>query len=194
MGYRYSLYRVSKNDINTIKDISLSALELRAYNLGISSKSIYQILHNTINLDFIYELGELWRDSTEVRIQRKGYPLFKDSDVQKIFYEADPYVIGKEGLLEAINIWQEKTVAFYKDLLADDTLFDTPLPRTSSEKINYHVHDLESYHSYNLAVNTDENNKWIISDAWTREYSIYNLIHILKTVDWEKDTIVMMGG
>lgn len=43
-------------------------------------------------------------------------------------------------------------------------------------------------------INLDMNNKWMVSNGWTYEYLIFDLIHILKIFDWENDIIVAIGG
>lgn len=48
------------------------------------------------------------------------------------------------------------------------------------------------YHYMNI--NLDLNNKWKVSDGFTYEYLIFDLIHILKIFDWEKDELVCIGG
>lgn len=45
-----------------------------------------------------------------------------------------------------------------------------------------------------IIINLDTNKKWIISDDWSYEYCIFDLIHILKMFDWDNDVIVAIGG
>ena len=45
-----------------------------------------------------------------------------------------------------------------------------------------------------MNINLDLNNKWKVSDGYTYEYLIFDLIHILKIFDWEKDELVCIGG
>lgn len=45
-----------------------------------------------------------------------------------------------------------------------------------------------------LNINLHMDDKWTISGGDTYEYVIFDLIHILKIFDWEKDTLVCIGG
>lgn len=45
-----------------------------------------------------------------------------------------------------------------------------------------------------LNINLRMNDKWTISGGNAYEYLIFDLIHILKIFDWEKDTLVCIGG
>jgi len=45
---------------------------------------------------------------------------------------------------------------------------------------------------FNIDLNMDD--KWSISNGFTYEYLIFELIHILKIFDWENDVMVVIGG
>jgi len=47
-------------------------------------------------------------------------------------------------------------------------------------------------HYYNM--NIDMDNKWEISGGNTYEYLIFDLIHILKILDWENNILMCIGG
>ncbi|WP_218964433.1 hypothetical protein, partial [Bacillus velezensis] len=42
------------------------------------------------------------------------------------------------------------------------------------------------------ALNTDINDSWLTS-SWKYEYSIFELVRLLKTIDFEKETILFYG-
>lgn len=45
-----------------------------------------------------------------------------------------------------------------------------------------------------FTINVNTKNKWLVSGGNLYEYLIFDLIHILKIFDWEKDELVCIGG
>lgn len=43
-------------------------------------------------------------------------------------------------------------------------------------------------------INIDTKNKWLVSGSGLYEYTIFDLIHILKIFDWENDELICIGG
>ena len=109
-------------------------------------------------------------------------------------------MVGKEGLLEAISIYQEKVLNYYKDLLVDGKDRHLPLGITlrqedmkSIDKVVSHIEDKIRSIGYRGLANIDEDNKWNVTSSWEYEHSIFNLVHILKSIDWEQDTLLFYG-
>jgi hypothetical protein len=50
----------------------------------------------------------------------------------------------------------------------------------------------KDYQVFNLDLDMD--NKWAITNGFTYEYLIFELVHILKIFDWENDVMVAIGG
>lgn len=50
----------------------------------------------------------------------------------------------------------------------------------------------KDYQVFNLDL--DMNNKWAITNGFTYEYLIFELVHVLKIFDWENDVMVAIGG
>lgn len=48
------------------------------------------------------------------------------------------------------------------------------------------------FNDFNIDINLDH--KWKVSSSWSYEYGIFDLIHILKTFDFENNYIVFLGG
>ena len=204
MGYRHYFYKVKKADIEAVKDMDMSALIEYAKECGAEvydeEESFYFNDNNFLNKTEIHEFGKLYWDDTAERIYSKGVPLFSKSEVQENFRDYAPYIVGKEGLLEAISIYQEKVLKYYKDLLVDGEERRLPLGITltvddvkSIDKLVEHIRDKIQSISYRGLANIDEDNKWQVTTSWEYEHSIFNLVHILKSIDWEQDTILFYG-
>ena len=206
MGYRHYFYKVKKADIETVKDMDYKQLLAYAEDNGVEinewdgEKSFYFNDDKFLNKIEVHEFGKLYWDDTASRIYSKGVPLFTNLEVQKDLDDYEPYVVGKEGLLEAISIYQEKVLNFYKDLLVDGEERHLPLDITitkddvkSIDKIASHIEGKIRAISHIGLANINEDSKWQVTSSWEYEHSIFNLVHILKSIDWEKDTLLFYG-
>ena len=206
MGYRHYFYKVKKADIETVKDMDYKQLLAYAEDNGVEinewdgEKSFYFNDDKFLNKIEVHEFGKLYWDNTASRIYSKGVPLFTNLEVQKDLDDYEPYVVGKEGLLEAISIYQEKVLNFYKDLLVDGEERQLPLGITitkddvkSIDKVVSHIEDKIRSISYRGLANINEDSKWQVTSSWEYEHSIFNLVHILKSIDWEQDTLLFYG-
>ena len=203
MGCRHYFYKVKKADIETVKDMDYKQLLKYAEDNGVEidewddEKTFYFNDDKFLNKTEVHEFGKLYWDDTASRIYSKGVPLFTNLEVQKDLDDYEPYVVGKEGLLEAISIYQEKVLNFYKDLLVDGEERRLPLGITitkddvkSIDKVVSHIENKIRSISYVGLANINEDSKWLVTSSWEYEHSIFDLVHILKSMDWEKDTLL----
>ena len=206
MGYRHYFFKVKKTDVETVKDMDYKDLLQYAESNGVEidewkgKKTFYFNDDKFLNKIEVHEFGRLYWDDTAERIYNKGVPLFTKDEVQKEFSDYVPYVVGKEGVLEAISIYQEKVINFYKSLLVDGETRRLPLGLTwtvddikSIGKLVEHIVNKITSLVYRGLANIDNDNKWQVTTSWEYEHSIFNLVHILKSIDWEQDTLLFYG-
>jgi hypothetical protein len=202
MGYRHYFYKVKKADVETIKDMDYEQLKKYVADRGgdVVDDENYVNFDDVISQTEVHEFGKLYWDNTAKRIYDKGTPLFSKKETQDAFDDYSPYIVGKEGLLEAISIYQEKVLNYYKGLLVDGEERQLPLGITltvedvkSMDKVLEHLSDKISRISYCGIANIDEDRKWQVTSSWEYEHSIFNLVHILKSIDWQEDTILFYG-
>lgn len=204
MGYRHYFYLVKKSEVDKIKDMTFDELFEYAKTCGAEfyedenwfnweDEKIFESIE-------VFEFGKLYWDDTAERIYNTGVHLFNDKKLQEYVDDYVPYVVGKEGLLEAIKIYQEKIVKYYTDLLTDGQDYNGPLGLTfrkedvkSADKIIEHFTDKIRSLSYRDIANIDEGDRWSVTTSWEYEHSIFNLVHLLKTIDWEKETLLFYG-
>jgi hypothetical protein len=193
MGYRHYFYKVKKNDVEAVKDMTYEQLLHYAEEKCVEmdewggKKSFYFNDKKFLNKVEVHEFGKLYWCDTAERIYSKGKPLFSIEETQKKFSDYVPYIVGKEGLLEAIKVYQEKIINYYKDLLVDEEKLK------SADKLLVHAKDkIITISSIGLA-NIEEEEKWQVTHSWEYEHSIFNLVHILKTINWEEDTLLFYG-
>ncbi|EWH19976.1 hypothetical protein [Bacillus haynesii] len=134
----------------------------------------------------IWEFGKLYWDDTAERIYSKGYPLFEKDEVMHELSDYIPYIVGKEGLEEAIEIYKNKVISIYRNLLIDDE------NETSSAKQEQYIKSNLAEWEKGWALNTNINDPGL-SSSWKYEYSIFELTRLLKTMDFEKETILFYG-
>ena len=187
MAYRTYFMKIKRSVVDEVKDMAHEQLvkrfmpETEQDDLSLRYLPICQI----------FELGQLTDKDTAKRIYEKGVPLFNRKGVQDGQEEYAPYVVGKEGLLELINVFQEKITRFYEDLKVDDGEFDYP-SLTAERKQELHINKMIRNWKNGNPVDLDANSDRIVR-SWDYEYQIFELVRILKTFDFEKDTIVVMG-
>lgn len=189
MGYKYYFYKVKLKDVNKIKNLSLNELE----EIFCGDDDEYIDFDKVIDKKEIFELGKLYWDNTAEEIYSTGVPLFANSEVMREFEYYYPYVVGKEGLLKAIEIYQDKIIEYLEDCMLDTYDEFGKEPVTSKEKIEEDIVDRWKYWKSKDVLNLNEENKELVTNSWLYEYSIFNLVHLLKTTDWEKETILFCG-
>lgn len=204
MGYRHYFYKVKKADVEAVKDMSFEELlkYAQANNVDVDLEEKYFYFNDKafLNKVEVHEFGKLYWDDTAERIYNKGVPLFTNKETQEQFDDYEPYVVDKGGVLEAITIYQEKVIDYYKGLLTDGQDYTYPLGITihkddvkSIDKLVEHIEDKLRKILYLGLADTNEENKWRVTRSWEYEHSIFNLVHILKSVDWETETILFYG-
>lgn len=193
MGYRHYFYLVKKSDIEKCNNISFSELK-RQYGDADGYMDFDEIFPRTE----VFEFGKLYYDDTAERIYNTGKPLFGDKDCQEYFEDYYPFVVGKEGLLEAIKIYKEKVIRAYQSLLGDGEKVIYPLGITMTEDISEHdkmksfVNDRIFWLNEHFE-DIDETHKYKVSASYMYEHAIFNLIHLLKVIDWDNETILFYG-
>ncbi len=204
MGYRHYFYKVNKKEVDEVKDLSYGDLCIYAKNHDIEiydDGGFYFNDKKFLNKIEIFEFGKLYWDNTASRIYDSGKPLFTNEDTQKHFDDYVPYIVGKQGLLTAIQIYKENVLKVYKDMLVDGAEYRMAFGITVKkedvkpiEKLRGHIEDkLQWIEGWDRLVDTDETNLYSLTSSWQYEHAIFNLVHLLKTIDWEKETILFYG-
>lgn len=195
MGYRHYFYLVDKSEVEKVRDMDMKSLTEYAKQQGTElfeedGGGFYFDDNAFMNKTEVFEFGKLYWDDTAERIYKTGLPLFSRPEVQNEFEDYIPFVVGKSGLLEAIKIYQEKALAYYKGLKVDDE--DDFARLTSEQKIKEHIQGKIKYLSHGIA-NLDESKQWCVSNSWEYENAVFNLVHLLKVIDWSKQTLLFYG-
>lgn len=184
MGNRHFMYKVSKDLVNEIKSMTYEELAKKYKSNDEEEEEIFYL--GNLPKEEICEFGRIYWDDTAERIISKGVPLFVRKEVMEKLSDYEPYVVGKTGLLEAINIYQNRVISTYKNLLVDHQ------DEKASEKQQKHLKCILNEWEQGFAINLNEKQKRITS-SWMYEYVLFELTRLLKTIDFEKDTILFYG-
>lgn len=193
MGYRHYFYEVNIADCFIVKDLTYEQLKEYCWDAYPKCREEiedgYLSMHDILNKKEVFEFGKLYWDDTAKRIYSKGVPLFDVEETQECFEDYRPYRMGKEGLLEAINIYKEKVINYYESLLVDEVDYEA---LTSSLKMENHVHDRLFWWQRMRVLDLDENRE-SISSSWVFEHQIFELVRLYKSIDWDKKCLLFYG-
>lgn len=190
MGYRHYFFEVDKKDVEKVKDKTIKELMEIAKEYGAEIEEdenwFYFNDDKFMNKKEIHEFGKLYWDNTAERIYSKGKPLFTIKETQDYLDDYMPYVMGSDGMLEAITIYREKVINYYKNLLKEDT------PEVLNERLAKHVDDMliewERFCPVDLNLEHEH-----ISNSWLYEYQIFELVRLYKTIDWGNKCLLFYG-
>lgn len=202
MGYSHYFYKVNKKDVDKVKDLTYEELlkvvkedypkvDLEHEDAEDEEPYFYFNDEHFLNKEEIFEFGKLYFEDTDARIYATGVPLFSKKEVQERFSDYVPYIVGKEAVLEAIKIYKDKVIKYYDGLMKDTEDEFTGKVLTASDKQKEHFKDMKMWLTY--LEDTDLDNKYTVTHSWLYEHSIFNLIHILKTIDWENEELLFYG-
>ena len=201
MGYRNYFYLVDKSLVETVKDMSMSSLLSFASDrrAEVEDNYVWILDPKFLNLKEVFEFGKLYWDDTISQIESTGYPMFQDAEVWKSMYDYSPYVVGKEGLLKAIEIYKRKIIDSYEDLLKDGAEYALPFGCNvkvddikSVDKLAEFVQDKITWWEGLGVIDLDESHEWL-SKSWQYEHEIFDLVLLYKSIDWDKYTLIFLG-
>ncbi len=204
MGFRTSLYRVSIETVDKYRNVTQEEFD-KNYD------EIYDNFHKEcIKSDTLTDIicedtdGELSTKLFTNKLEIEDDLLFATVNkeqflkiIEKVrlkiidWFDGRKVDVDKDGNYKLGKSWKEKYMSNFtpeKCLQANQGEWNR-----KGDKWQYKWHNEDNTDGY-LTINLDMNNKWIISDDWSYEYCIFDLIHILKIFDWDKSVIVAIGG
>lgn len=196
------MYIVPRELVDDIKNLTYDELieYARARNLLEEDEDAAWVqFHELLGRNIFFEFGKYYENDDN--ICNLGTPLFLNPDTQKSFKEYNPYVVGKEAVFSAIEHNRKKIVDWYNSLLMTQEEYDESCKpyfcdsTKQEDRIKAHLirQKEEWQNNFNiLAINTDMKSPKIVN-SWLYEYEIFELVHQLKIMDWEKNTLVFYG-
>lgn len=181
MGYSVYLARVSKKNLNKIKNLSYSGLK--------KSLTDEEFLHPAqIFPNKVFELGEAINTD---KLSEFMTPLFKES-TQEHFEDDLLMALSKEGLEKAIALFhsfivenKERQLSRAKNIIKKDG--DEYEKRQFLQQIELDCKNWKNYKPYSL------NKDRALVDSLNAEYLIFELVLVYRNFNWDEDVLVIMG-
>ena len=208
MGYRISLYRCPKEDVDAIRNITDEDVEKSDYSVfNVLSKE--QIKYDT--LANVLDTGKEVEDGLCSRIFNNRLSVEEDCSYYTISKEQLKKIIERIRQFNIYEYIMGHTVDYDNKVVGDDMKelsvkecdwvpmeWDKAVrevcvdARWDAKTWGHGYKDNDGTMKY---FNIDlSDNKWWITNASTYKYAIFNFIHILKCFDWEHDYLVALGG
>ena len=213
MGWRISLYCIPKKTVEKYRNITQEEWDSKEeiWDELQSDRIKYDTLTDVISSDTENKFStKLFTNDLEIEsdmyfgtISKEQFlNIIEDVMVNHILKWFDGRRIdGPDKLGEAWNDKDRPVYApRYKSNLWGKWSYDDAMQANQGEwnmKADHWKHkwfDKEKDSWRYFEINLDLNNKWSVSNGYTYEYLIFDLIHILKIFDWENDVMVAIGG
>lgn len=117
--------------------------------------------------------------------------------------ESDFRILPREGLLHIIEMYRAEISAYYSEMYKEfgkaceenDGEGDLTIPRELAGQLAsaLRMKHVGWANPHCPIANVDDEVKPSVSSSWQMEYAIFNLVHLLKTFDWENDYMIYSG-
>lgn len=175
MGYRFSLYRITKGTYNKWKDLSKEEYH---------SDEKWVNFYKEVTQECVYfdTLKSIMRADLDNKLSS---PFFThDVDEEYRMWAT----ISRGQFLYIIEEVRQKIIEWFDGRRVDgDKLGEEWNIKADSWKIRFSHKNRYAY------ANIDLEDKWRVSRGVSYEYLIFDLIHIYKIFDWENDVLLAIG-
>ena len=199
MGYRHYLYAVPKKQVaeiqacQTAKDLTEFAKRHDyPYDEDDGWLSIYKVGKE------LYELGKYSEIGFKLESERPS--VFTSDELKEEYIDYGFALLTKDDFKSIIEFYRQKIVEWLKILLNPDKSQVTA-PNLSKEERKhlewkYEIEgklDKWSEKYFGISPIDLDESRDCITDDWSYEYSIFELIRLYKIFDWENDDLVLVG-
>ena len=199
MGYRHYLYAIPKKQIAEIQACKTNSdlidfAKRYGYNVDYDATDSGEgwIPPHDIGTE-LYELGKHSEIGHELESEKPC--VFTSEELKNMYDDYGFALLSKDDFIAIIESYRQNIVSYFQNLLEPQKYSIIPPKSTIEEQWKYYIEDkLERWQGkwgstpLNLEENTDR-----ITNSWLYEYSIFELVRLYKTFDWENDNLVLMG-
>lgn len=182
----FGLYVMNKQDVSNFNDMTEEELMQK---LSMKTWDDFSILK--LPMKEIYDLGKYI--SFDADLCEKHEPLFSNEAIQKKLSGELLLDIGREGLLTIIEDYRKEVVAYFEMLMKDepaDEEFGGGV--TAQEKMLEFIEQKHRSWRLGLVLNTELDSE-ALTNSWSKEYAIFELVRLLKTIDFEENSLIIHG-
>jgi len=214
MGYRTYIASMSKEVHNRIKGFTLDEL-YKDNGLDINDEMNYLGVYDILD-KCLYEFGKY----TEFDDEKYYTKVFDNEDTNKHFLEEhDLWIFGKEYLEHIINFYKDLVAKYYNEMMipffgegfdsseflntitrdykvdGDDISFD--FTKITQKEVNAlwrmmeHVRSMRTEWVQLTPFNLEKGSE--VTTSWKYEYSIFELVNIYKSFDWDNNLMIYYG-
>lgn len=205
MSYRYHIHALDKDFYNNLRQCEIvSEVKSHCYNHGDIS---YADLDDEDEYIAPYHFGEEIYDFGEDVLGWKSIePLFvnffKSDELNKEYEHYDVKCFTKEMLKLIIDAYQDHIIEMYEHLVKGDSFWNFENERiavmSEEDRVKYankqrekHISDqLYSWKFMRFNLNDKD---MCLNNSWLYEMSVFNLIYIYKTLDWDNKKLIFFG-
>ena len=173
MSYRLHLSVYDKDQLEELRSLQIDDAEM-----GDGDDGVYFLPDMLAEAN---EKDDFLPGKMEI-LTRIGTPLFKNATVQQYFEHYKPKVISEQEFLEVIEAFRERIHQYYENLIKNPKLWEAEI-RDKAD-----TWEAPYVKPYDL-----NNNRKFLVGSYDDEYQIWDLIRIYKSIDWEKDSVVIYG-
>ena len=181
MGFRTYIGKMTKEQYQTIKSLTIKEVS-EQFGEGYDDEEPYPPGPYELAKE-IYELGKY------VELETENFRLFDDDEVDT-YFNSDYLFIGltKKGFTDIINDQRKGISKYYKSLYDGYDILGV-----DQEPVRSHLRSMstEWFNDYTNPVDLSDREQ--ITSSWKYEYTIFELIRLYKTFDWDNDIAVIYG-
>lgn len=177
MGYRNYIGKITKKNYDKVKDLKKEEI--------FKEDEVLEFDKDFVEL---IELGK-YRDIIDEKFCK---PFFSNKETQaEILIDQEYFIVGKEYILSLIKEFKDRVnyhLNKIKDAIKNKDI--SKIQNLLNSELSFKILDLEDIDNSTII----ENKNLLIRDSWLYEYSMFQLIYIYKTFDWENDLLIYYGG
>ena len=196
MGYRHYLYVFDKKDLKGLNTF-LTEYKFLQNREDDSSRVSPIDIDKYLKAIELLELGNYSDEGfalCEVPRKVHGYSnVIKKIHTISRNWETGFNILKREDLVWLIEKYKNRTVSYWKQMVGQEEVpsWYEDAQRTVEERCVHYVEDLLCWEK--SIANTDEDRPWTLQTSWKYEYEMFNLLHILKKVNWKKQLLLIIG-
>lgn len=210
MGYRHYFYEVDKSKIEGIRKCKT---EQELYDFCIANGIECSKYEDDDEISFycplyrlgkeLFEFGKHYENASD--IYEHGDSLFTSDELKERYQDYGAIICDEKAILCAIEWQKQRIIKNYENLvnntftneyarwrypkdIDDKELHYQRLLNHCKEYLDYWKPDFECYE----VINTNKEDD-CVTNSWLYEHTIFDLVRIYKTFDWENKCLLFMG-
>lgn len=209
MGYRNYFYIVEKEKIDEFlklseedrvrfsfkQDIEKGYMDQEEVDRFVEANYISSfVFKHEMDGEEIHECGKYFDNETAEKIKEDSINLSNDDG--EINVKLKP-----EALLVCAEHYKQNAIKWWNNIIKSMDMTDEEIEKDwknypegrpdIKKRLMYHLRDLEG--KYIDILDTKPEHKYQITTSWSYEYTMFELVHLYKTIDWNKYDLIWLG-